>query len=476
MKIRTSWRRTAALVAAGALVLTACSGDEEPEEPVAEEESEDTGTDDEDMDDEDMDEEDAGGEVLTAEGVTAEPCPEEAPETVNADNGCIYLGVISDLTQGPFAAAGPAIVDAQIAFWTRVNEEGGIGGAYDVNISENVRDNLYNPETHNQVYQEIKPNILALAQSLGSPTTQAILEDLKSSNIVAAPASWTSANDFESVILESGNNYCVEASNGLDFYVEQNGEIESVLAVHLPGDYGWDGAAGAKKWADANGATFANVQVTDSTDAAVAEIGNTNPDVVVITLGPTQTAEVVGGAAGRGYQGFFIGNSPTWNPALLASAAGPAFQALYWQAAPWGPYDSDTAGHAAMREQIESMADELESYNPDALSDFFTAGWAWSYPLEAALQAAYESGDLTRAGVANAATALDAVDYEGFLPAEAGDFTGDAANQSFGGTWVAAPDAEAVTGVSTAVEDYRGATAAAFPFDQPCYVEEGFAG
>lgn len=472
MKIRTSWRRTAAVLAAGALVLTACSSDEEPtDEETTEEPTDDEGTDDEGTD------EDAGGDaVATDVGVTEEPCPEEAPETVNADNGCIYLGVISDLTQGPFAAAGPAIVDAQIAFWTRVNEEGGIGGAYDVNITENVRDNLYNPETHNQVYQEIKPNILALAQTLGSPTTQAIADDLEASQIVAVPASWTSANEFQSFILESGNNYCVEISNGLDFYVEQNSEISSVVSVHLPGDYGWDGAAGTKKWADANGATFTAVQVTDSTDAAVAEIVNSNPDVVTITLGPTQTAEVVGGAVGRGYQGFFIGSSPTWNPALLASAAGPAFEAYYWQAAPWGPLGSDTAGHEALRTQLDAMAGELESYNPDAVSDFFTAGWAWSYPLEAALQAAYEAGDLTRAGVFAASESLDSVDYEGMLPAEAGDFTGDAANQSFGGTWVAAVDAEAPTGVSTAAEDYRGATAAEFPFDQPCYVEEGFAG
>ena len=220
MKIRTSWRRTAAVLAAATLVLTAC-GDDDPaaddpdggETEVEGEDPTEDGTDGESA---------GGGEVAIAEGVTEEPCPEGAPETVNADNGCIYLGVISDLTQGPFAASGPPIVDAQIAFWARVNENGGIGGAYDVNVSGHIRDNLYNPETHNQVYQEIKPNILALAQSLGSPTTQAIADDLEASNIVAAPASWTSQNEFQSFILESGNNYCVETSNALDYFAEQN--------------------------------------------------------------------------------------------------------------------------------------------------------------------------------------------------------------------------------------------------------------
>ena len=473
MKIRTSWRRTAALVAAGALVLGACSSDPEPEEPDTEEPDTEEPADDDGAEDEPADDgEDAGSEVTIGDGVTEEPCP----EAVNPDNGCIYLGVISDLTQGPFAAAGPAIVDAQIAFWARVNENGGIGGAYDVNVTDNVRDNLYNPETHNQVYQEIKPNILALAQSLGSPTTQAIADDLESSNIVAAPASWTSANEFQPFILESGNNYCVESSNALDYFSDQNdGEVATVMAIHLPGDYGWDGAAGAKKWAEANGAEFTNVQVTDSTDGAVTDITSANPDVVVLTLGPTQTAEVVGGAAGRGYQGRFIGNSPTWNPALLASAAGPAFEALYWQAAPWGPLETDSAGHQALRDQLEAMADELESYNPESLSDFFTAGWAWSYPLEAALQAAYDSGDLTRAGVAAAAAELDSVDYEGMLPPEAGDFTGDAKNKSFDQTIIAAPNSEAATGIELIQDFFAGPTAQDFPFEAPCYVEEGFA-
>ena len=62
-----------------------------------------------------------GGDIATDVGVTSDPCP----DAVNEDNGCIYLGTLSDLTVGPFAAAGPTIVDGQKAFWDRVNEDGG---------------------------------------------------------------------------------------------------------------------------------------------------------------------------------------------------------------------------------------------------------------------------------------------------------------------------------------------------------------
>ena len=97
-------------------------------------------------------------------GVTNEPCP----QAIDTSKGCIYLGTISDLTEGPFKALAVPITDAQKAFWRRVNEQGGIGG-YEIDVTTYVKDNKYNPQIHNQVYQEIKPNILALAQTLGSP-------------------------------------------------------------------------------------------------------------------------------------------------------------------------------------------------------------------------------------------------------------------------------------------------------------------
>ena len=167
---------------------------------------------------------------VSAPGVTEEACP----DAVNEDNGCIYLGVLSDLTEGPFAPLAVPITDAQKAFWQRVNEDGGIGG-FDVNIEQYIRDNKYNPEVHNQLYQEIKPNILAIAQTLGSPTTAAILDDMKANNVVGAPASWTSLWEFEANILESGTNYCFEEMNIVDYMVEQQ-QITSVMTVGFPGD------------------------------------------------------------------------------------------------------------------------------------------------------------------------------------------------------------------------------------------------
>ncbi len=219
--------------------------------------------------------------IKTDVGVTNEPCP----QAVDRNKGCIYLGSISDLTEGPFKALAVPITDAQKAFWKRVNERGGIGD-YEVDVSTYVKDNKYNPQIHNQVYQEIKPKVLALAQTLGSPTTAAILPDLKASNVVSAPASWTSLWAFEDVIIESGINYCMESMNAVDYAIEEFG-AKSVMAVHLAGDYGDDAAAGAKIAAEKNGLDFSNVETTPGTDnqaAAVAAIVEQQPEEVATLL------------------------------------------------------------------------------------------------------------------------------------------------------------------------------------------------
>ncbi|MEV4544868.1 ABC transporter substrate-binding protein [Micromonospora echinaurantiaca] len=404
-----------------------------------------------------------GGDSTTDEsglrtdvGVTAEPCP----DAVDRNKGCIYLGIISDLTEGPFRALAVPITDAQKAFWKRVNTAGGIGD-YEVDVTRYVRDNKYNPQTHNQVYQEIKPNVLALAQSLGSPTTGAILGDMKASSVIAAPAAWTSGYAFEDVIIESGANYCVESMNALD-YAREAYAPKSVMAVHLAGDYGDDAAAGVKLAAQTLGMTFTDVKTDSGADkqaGAIQAILAGKPDLVVLTMGPADAATIVGQAVARGFAGRFIGTSPTWNPALLQSPAAPALLARYEQTAPWNTWSTDTPGHRALREALPGVTP----------NDGYTSGWVWSYPMKAALAKAVADGDLTRAGLLKAVKSLTSVDYEGMLPATAGNYAAGANEGAVRVTAVYKPDKASPTGVSQVRELFTGPTAGGYNLDRPCY-------
>lgn len=393
--------------------------------------------------------------VKTDVGVTKEACP----EAINKSKGCIYLGTISDLTEGPFKALAVPITDAQKAFWKRVNQNGGIGN-YEVDVTKYVRDNKYNPQVHKEVYEQIKGSVLAMAQTLGSPTTAAILPDLKANNIVAAPASWTSGWAFEDVIIESGANYCIESMNALDYAVDTY-QVKSVMAIHYAGDYGDDAAAGVKLAAEKLGLTYSHLKTDSGTDkqaGAIAEVVAKAPDLVILTTGPAETAAIVGQAAARGFKGRFIGTSPTWNPALNASAAAPALAALYEQSAPWNSWSTNSPGHEALRKALPGVTP----------NDGYTAGWVWSYPLKAALEKAVANKDLTRAGLLNAVKSLEKVDYEGMLPPTAGNYKAGAAGQ-IKVTAIYKPDKTAATGVAQVKDLFTGKTAAAYTLDGPCY-------
>lgn len=390
-------------------------------------------------------------------GVTNEPCP----QAIDTNKGCIYLGTISDLTEGPFKTLGVSITDAQKAFWRRVNEQGGVSG-YEIDVTTYVKDNKYNPQVHNQVYQEIKPKILALAQTLGSPQTAAILPDLKASNLVAAPASWTSLWAFEDVVVESGANYCVESMNSVDYAADKLG-AKSVMAVHLAGDYGDDAAAGARVAADKRGLKFTDVKTATGQDnqaGAIDAIVSGNPDVVILTNGPTDAAVIIGQAGARGFKGKFIGTNPTWNPGLLDGPAGATLNSLYLQSGPVQPFGADTPGHQAMRAALGNVPQPNEGH---------TAGWVFSYPLKAALQKAAESKDLTRAGLLAAVKSLTSVDYEGMLPEGSGNYSGGPNESVVRQTRIARPDAAAPSRVTDIEPLATGPTAKGYTFEKPCY-------
>jgi ABC-type branched-subunit amino acid transport system substrate-binding protein len=399
-----------------------------------------------------------GESAVSAPGVSDEACP----EAVNEDNGCIYLGTISDLTQGPFAPLGVPITEAQAAFWNRVNEDGGIGG-YDIDVTTYVKDNLYNPQTHQQVYGEIEGDVLALAQTLGSPTTLAIIPDMDRDEMIGAPASWTSLWAFEDAILESGANYCVEGMNAVDYMVGEK-DISSVMAVGFPGDYGGDGAAGAEIAAEANGLEFTGVETAPGQEAqagAISAIVKQKPDLVLLGTGPTETAVIVGQAAAQGFQGQFIGLGPTWNPALLETPAAPALEALYMQSGYWGPFGTETPGHQAMRDALGEVAQPNDGY---------TAGWAWSYPLKAALEEWLEGDyDKDRAGLLEAVQSLETIDYEGMLPEEAGNRTGEPDETIFRESVLSKVDPKAPSGVTIVSDFTAGPTASEHTFDGACF-------
>ncbi len=453
MRPTTSWRRTAAVLGAVAIIAAACGSDDTTSAPAPAPAPTPAPVD---------------TPVVTDVGVTDEACALPAGDVSNAGNGCIYLGILSDLTVGPFSALGVVLQRGQQDFWARVNEAGGIGG-FDIDIDTYTRDTKYNTSDHSQAYRQIEPNILLLAQSLGTPTTAFILDDMDADDVVAGPAGWWSGFHFEEatkgLILPSGTSYCLDSMIGLDWYTENVEPITGVAAVGYPGDYGGDVAEGARLWAEANDVPFLGFIATGQSEvqvpnqaAAVAAAVQSGADVIVLGVGPRETAEIVGGVALASEPGAikFLGAGPTWNPGLLQLPAAPALVGLYTNISPWEDYIGEAPGHEAMRAAFGDNRPSNQGY---------TAGWVLQYPVKALLEAGIASGDLTRSNLRALADGLE-VDYEGVLePAVLGGDPNVNVNRT---AVIARVNAESVNGLETLARGYRGKTADAFDYSAAC--------
>jgi ABC-type branched-subunit amino acid transport system substrate-binding protein len=401
-------------------------------------------------------------------GVSPAPCA----DAVNEGNGCIYLGVISDLTDGPFAPLGVPLTQAQEDFWATVNAGGGIDGWDVVITAENTIDAHYDAAQTAEGAATLSERVLGLAQSLGTPQTLGALPTLVEGDIVAAPATWFSGWAFTDVdqglIMESGAPYCFEAMNGMEALFGLRGAFTWAL-VAFPGDYGGDYGAGAKIAAAQLGlgdpvAEIQQIPVSFGGDVAatVAELLTAQPDVIVMVTGPTEMAQIAGGLFQNGFQTFqILGAGPTWNVALKGNAdLMPLLEAAYVGTTPWAGWDTDSPGHAAMR-----AAAEAAGRSP---SGSYVAGWTWQYPWLTLLTEAIASGDLTRANVAALAAELDAIDYQGILPERS--YVGTPNEHVERSTYLNKADATSSDGVTPLTDAFVGEIAAGFDLAAPCFV------
>ncbi|WGX97597.1 ABC transporter substrate-binding protein [Nocardioides sp. L-11A] len=398
---------------------------------------------------------DGGGGA--APGVTDEACP----DAVDDSKGCIYLGTITDLT-GVFKGVGEPFTAGQKAFWDQVNADGGVGD-YEVNVSEYVKDSGYDPEKHAELFNEIKDDILAVTQSLGTAHTNAILEDATNESILLGPASLGSNWIFDDISIEVGSSYCTEAMNIVDYAADEGGK--SVAVVHFPGDYGDDAMVGARIAAEERGLEFTDITTGtvdggDDQSAAVAAVLKAKPDYVVIATSPKEVAAVVGGTAQQGYQGRFIGSIPSWNAAILASPAGPAIEAMYLQASSFPTWDADTPGMEKMRAAAGDTAP----------NDWFSIGFSSGYVMKAILEQAIEDDKLDREGMVDVANSLTGIDSEGTLPEGTANWAGDPNEDAVRVTQLNKVDQSASSKVSVAVDPFTGATAEGYEFSEPCYL------
>ena len=395
--------------------------------------------------------------------------------------GPIRIGLNADLS-GPFAPLVARIVDGQEAFWQIANDNGGIAGRQ---VELVIMDSGYEVATHLANYEAMSSDspdgVLMFSHSTGSPQTEATAELLVEDDLLAIPLSWYSGwadPGLGANIMELQASYCVESMNGVSYLADAN-SAETVAIISFPGDYGQDGAAGAKIAAEALGLTVvydgegAIIPGTDLTPIITALV-SADPDIVWATISSTTLAEILGGAYAQGLQAQWSGNSPTWDPQLLATPLWPIADEVYTHSTYTQLWDTGNS------EGMSEMMAGMRAQRPDApLSDTYIRSWMEGYATQQLLEHAAAAGDMTRAGIVAALQDVN-LDFRGLAPNQTwgGDpndyivrasymYDVDIAKFTPGAT---VSDAGAGTGFTLLEGPFVSDAAAAYEFEGACFV------
>ncbi|HLZ24993.1 MAG TPA: ABC transporter substrate-binding protein [Ktedonobacterales bacterium] len=333
---------------------------------------------------------------------------------VDTSTKTINLGILTPLS-GPVAAPiGVPLTQGIEVYFKSLNDRGGIDG-YKVHLIE--KDTMYNPPTQVEQYNAIKGQVLMFAESLGTPTTQAIKDLVNRDKILVTVASLDSYLARQPYMVMVGTPYRLQVENAFDYVVKQPGVTSPKTGLIYQDDsYGQDGQTGYTEAVAAYHLTDvgqASYELTDTSFVSqVAKMKQGGAQYVFLTAIPTVAAKVIATGYQLGYTPHWIMQSPAWSPLLLGNASLAALlEHTTWvmgQGAAWG--DSSKPAMA-------QMLSDVQKYQPDEQPNgYFEYGYSEAIVTAAILKKAADSGDLTRAGVVNAFNSLGTVNMGGLLP------------------------------------------------------------
>jgi ABC-type branched-subunit amino acid transport system substrate-binding protein len=334
---------------------------------------------------------------------------------VDVEAKTITVAALSPLS-GPGSVIGVPGTEGERVYFEALNAAGGIDGW---TIDLRALDTQYDPQLHKQVYNDVADDIALVSQSVGSPTTAAILDDLAADQMLAFPASLASGlAQFPNLVL-IGTPYRLDVQNGLQWAVDEQGAEPGspVAIVYQDDEYGQDALGGYRRAVEGlelesvGELTYARTD-TDFT-AIVRQLSDAAAQYVWLTTTPTQTGPILAKAAELGFDPVWLLSGPAFDPTLLTRAQLPA--SLFENAfvvssfAAWG---EDLPGMPELEARLAELAPDQEP-NP-----FFLVGYLQARLVEQTIRAALEAGDLSHEGLLAAAATLQDVDMGGLLPAQ----------------------------------------------------------
>lgn len=333
------------------------------------------------------------------------------PSTVPGFDGTtIKLGVLTP-ESGPAAVIGDPLTNGNRAFWESINAEGGLDGRFEVELV--VKDNEYTPQETITQYNQIKDDVVAFQQILGTAPLEALLPQIRKDNTFAGPATLDAPWYDEENLMPILATYQIQAVNGVDFFInEMDGEGKNLCTLVSNNAYGDAGAEGAAFAAEKLGVDFvAQETFTSGQEDFTAQINalqKADCEFVWLTALPTETSPILKRAIDVDFAPQWMGQSPTWVGPLPMLVGNTDYLADNFVVAAAGAEWGD--------ESVPGMVDMLEAqaeFAPDQAPDlYFAFGWLQAKAMSQILLKAIEAGDLSRDGIIEASNSTDELVFD----------------------------------------------------------------
>lgn len=357
--------------------------------------------------------------VESAPSTTGTTVPSVPGDGVTVTDDTIHIGMLADLS-GPLAGQSVDMVDTQLAFWNRLNHEGGIGGR---RVEAHIVDTASDPETHLAGYRRIAPRVVMFSHSMGIDQTLLTTTQLGADQrlVVSYPnySGWSDPSIGVNVV-EIGPSVCVEATNTVAVLAEtfetDTGRRPRLAVVSTPGFLGQDSARGAKFAAQALGLNVvfdaeAGVVAGEDISPVIAGVGRSSADLVWLATDPVTAVTIMAGAIQLGYTGTWAGGQVTFDSRLLDTALGEVIAERSVVAVSAAPFGAAVEG---MAEVVEVLTDTYPEHYP---SEALIRGYLEYEMTRQILVRADQLGDLTPRGVVQAGRSIESAAFAGIAPA-----------------------------------------------------------
>ena len=296
-----------------------------------------------------------------------------------------------------------------IGIWA--DEVNAAGGICERDIKINSQDTAYKVDNALPLYDQQKGNSLGIISVGGSHILAALKQKITTDNVLTVPASWASINLDSNAILMIGQTYDVEMLNGLSYLQEEGiiGEGDQIGHIYVDSEYGQNALTGTKAYAEDNGMTVTEAKIastdTDMT-AIVTKMKADGVKAIAVTTPPAALGSIALQNQAQGLNVPMIGSNPVFAPTLLEDPGVTAALKNYYQVTSYAPIGSEVPAAQELLGKLQEITDEQPNIGT-------SQGYVWGLAWQELLQTACDNGDLTRAGIMEAMSQVDALETNG---------------------------------------------------------------